>query len=119
MAILQKTASVWVSSIQIMQVRVQNKGKSVWKSRYDGDVSPAHAPAHALTRTPVPVPVHLPAHAPVRALTCAAVLVPVHMNVSAASLPAPVPARVPVPPLAAWMAVVNRFLTPMPVTSCR
>ena len=22
-----------------MQVRVQNKGKSVWKSRYDGDVS--------------------------------------------------------------------------------
>ena len=39
MAILLKTASVWVSSIQIMQVRVQNKGKSVWKSRYDGDVS--------------------------------------------------------------------------------
>ena len=34
-----KTASVRVSSIQIMQVRVQNKGKSVWKSRYDGDVS--------------------------------------------------------------------------------
>ena len=32
-------ASGWVSSIQIMQVRVQNKGKSVWKSRYDGDVS--------------------------------------------------------------------------------
>ena len=28
-----------VSSIQIIQVRVQNKGKSVWKSRYDGDVS--------------------------------------------------------------------------------
>ena len=27
------------SSIQIIQVRVQNKGKSVWKSRYDGDVS--------------------------------------------------------------------------------
>src|SRR4051812_30026480 len=25
-----KTALVWVSSIQIMQVRVQNKGKSVW-----------------------------------------------------------------------------------------
>ena len=41
MAILLKTASVRVSSIQIMQVRVQNKGKSVWKSRYDGDVSPA------------------------------------------------------------------------------
>ena len=38
MVILLKTASVWVSSIQIMQVRVQNKGKSVWKSRYDGDV---------------------------------------------------------------------------------
>src|SRR3954462_13693695 len=39
MAILLKTASVRVSSIQIMQVRVQNKGKSVWKSIYDGDVS--------------------------------------------------------------------------------
>ena len=39
MAILLKTARVWVSSIQIMQVRVQNKGKSVWKSRYVGDVS--------------------------------------------------------------------------------
>ena len=39
MAILQKTVSVWVSSIQIMQVRVQKKGKSVWKSRYDEDVS--------------------------------------------------------------------------------
>ena len=39
MAILLKTASVRVSSIQIMQVRVQNKGKSVWRSRYDGDVS--------------------------------------------------------------------------------
>ena len=36
---LLKTASVRVSSIQIMQVRVQNKGKSVWKTRYDGDVS--------------------------------------------------------------------------------
>ena len=31
--------SVRVSSIQIMQVRVQNKCKSVWKSRYVGDVS--------------------------------------------------------------------------------
>ena len=41
MAILLKTASVRVSSIQIMQVRVQNKGKSVWKSRNDGDVSAA------------------------------------------------------------------------------
>ena len=39
MVILLKIASVRVSSIQIMQVRVQNKGKSVWKSRYDGDVS--------------------------------------------------------------------------------
>ena len=39
MAILLKTASVRVSSIQIMQIRVQNKGKSVWESRYDGDVS--------------------------------------------------------------------------------
>ena len=39
MAVLLKTASVQVSSIQIMQVRVQNKGKSVWKSRYVGDVS--------------------------------------------------------------------------------
>ena len=39
MAILLRTASVRVSSIQIMQVRVQNKGKSVWKSRYDGDIS--------------------------------------------------------------------------------
>ena len=41
MPILLKTTSVRVSSIQIMQVRVQNKGKSVWKSRYDGDVSVA------------------------------------------------------------------------------
>ena len=41
MAILLKIASVRVSSIQIMQVRVQNKGKSVWKSRYDRDVSVA------------------------------------------------------------------------------
>ena len=39
MVILLKTASVRVSSIEIMQVRVQNKGKSVWKTRYDGDVS--------------------------------------------------------------------------------
>ena len=38
-AILLKTRSLWVSSIQIMQVRVQNKGKSVWKSRYNGHVS--------------------------------------------------------------------------------
>ena len=39
MAVLLKTASTRVSFIQIMQVRVQNKGKSVWKSRYIGDVS--------------------------------------------------------------------------------
>ena len=38
MAVLLKTASVRVSFIQIMQVRV-NKGKSVWRSRYVGDVS--------------------------------------------------------------------------------
>ena len=39
MAVLMQTVSVRVSSIQIMKVRVQNKGKSVRKSRYDGDVS--------------------------------------------------------------------------------
>ena len=39
MAVLLKIALVRVSSIQIMQVRVQNKGKSVWKIRYVGDVS--------------------------------------------------------------------------------
>ena len=39
MVVLLKTASVRVSLIQIMQIRVQNKSKSVWKSRYDGDVS--------------------------------------------------------------------------------
>ena len=39
MAVLLKRASVRVSFIQIMQVRVQNKGKSIWKSRYVGDVS--------------------------------------------------------------------------------
>ena len=39
MAILLKTSSVRVSSIQIMQIRVQNEDKSVWKSRYDGDIS--------------------------------------------------------------------------------
>ena len=31
MAILLKTTLVRVSSIQIMQIRVQNKGKRVWK----------------------------------------------------------------------------------------
>ena len=39
MVVLLKTASVRVSFIQIMQIRVQNKSKSVGKSRYDGDVS--------------------------------------------------------------------------------
>ena len=39
MTVLRKTTLVRVSFIQIMQVRVQNKGKSVWKSRYIGDVS--------------------------------------------------------------------------------
>ena len=39
MVVLLKTTLVRVSFIQIMQVRVQNKDKSVWKSRYDGDVS--------------------------------------------------------------------------------
>ena len=40
--VLLKTAPVRVSFIQITQVRVQNKGKSVWKSRYIGDVSTRH-----------------------------------------------------------------------------
>ena len=39
MVVLLKTASTRVSSIQIMQISVQNRGKSVWKSRYDGEVS--------------------------------------------------------------------------------
>ena len=39
MVVLLKTASVRVSSIQIMQIRAQNKGKRVRKSRYVGDVS--------------------------------------------------------------------------------
>ena len=39
MAILLKIVLVRVSSIQIMQIRVQNKGKRVWKNRYVGDVS--------------------------------------------------------------------------------
>src|SRR4051812_18109905 len=49
MTILLKTASVRVSSIQIMQVRVQNKGKRVWKSRYDGDVSTPPTLTHFLS----------------------------------------------------------------------
>ena len=39
MVVLLKTKSVWVSFIQIMQIRVQNKRRSVRKSRYIGDVS--------------------------------------------------------------------------------
>ena len=39
MVVLLKTTLVRVSSIQIMQIRVQNKGKRVRKSRYVGDVS--------------------------------------------------------------------------------
>ena len=39
MAVLLKTTSVWVSFIQIMQIRVQNKRKSVRKSRYVSVVS--------------------------------------------------------------------------------
>ena len=39
MVVLLKTALVRVSFIQVMQVRVQNTGKSVCKSRYVGDVS--------------------------------------------------------------------------------
>ena len=51
MAILLKTASVRVSSIQIMQIRVQNKGKSVWKSRYVGDVSVLRQEAEGLRKS--------------------------------------------------------------------
>ena len=39
MVVLPKTSSIRVSFIQIMQIRVQNKSKSIRKSRYDGDVS--------------------------------------------------------------------------------
>ena len=43
MVVLLKTASVRVSFIQIMQIRVQNKSKSIRKSRYDRDVSTPQA----------------------------------------------------------------------------
>ena len=49
MAILLKTSSVWVSSIQIMQIRVQNKVKRVWKSRYYRDVSTPPSLTHCLS----------------------------------------------------------------------
>ena len=54
MAILLKTTSVRVSSIQIMKVGVQNKGKSVWKSRYDGDIS-THTPWRAAVPSGHPI----------------------------------------------------------------
>ena len=44
-----KIASLRVSSIQIMKIRVQNKGKRVWKSRYDGDVSTPPILTHCLS----------------------------------------------------------------------
>src|SRR3989337_248770 len=49
MEILLKTTSVRVSFIQIMQIRVQNKSKSVWKSRYNGDVSTSPSLSHCLS----------------------------------------------------------------------
>ena len=49
MAVLLKTSSVRVSSIQIMQIRVQNKGKRVWRSRYDADVSTPPSLTHCLS----------------------------------------------------------------------
>ena len=52
MVVLLKTASVWVSFIQIMQVRVKNKGRSVWKSRYNGVISdPREGPSLARRTT--------------------------------------------------------------------
>src|SRR3990170_7937943 len=49
MVVLLKTASVRVSFIQIMQIRVQNKSKSVWKSRYIGDISTPPSLTHCLS----------------------------------------------------------------------
>ena len=49
MVILLKTTSVRVCSIQIMQIRVQNKGKRVWKSRYDGYISTPPSLTHCLS----------------------------------------------------------------------
>ena len=49
MAILLKTALVRVSFTQIMQIRGQNKSKSVWKSRYVGDVSTPPSLTHCLS----------------------------------------------------------------------
>ena len=47
--VLLKTASVLVSFTQIMQIRGQNKSKSVWKSRYVGDVSTPPSLTHFLS----------------------------------------------------------------------
>jgi hypothetical protein len=52
MVVLLETTSVQVSFIQIMQIRVQNKGKRAWKSRYVGDVSAATPPSTAVAATP-------------------------------------------------------------------
>ena len=49
MVVLLKTTSVRVSFIQIMQIRVQNKGKSVRKSRYERDVSTPPSLTHCLS----------------------------------------------------------------------
>ena len=49
MAILLKTMSVQASSFQSMQVGAQNKGKRVWKSIYDGDVSTPPSLTHCLS----------------------------------------------------------------------
>src|SRR3990170_7978485 len=49
MAILLKIASVRVSFIQIMQIRVQKQSKSVWKSRYIWDVSTPPSLTHCLS----------------------------------------------------------------------
>ena len=52
-------------------------------------------------------------------VTCVPMPVPVHTNYSTTPLTAHVPARVPVPPSAAWMAAIDRFLAPTPVASSR
>ena len=39
MVVLLKTTSVWVSFIQIMQIRVEKKRKSIRKSRYTVEIS--------------------------------------------------------------------------------
>ena len=49
--VLLKMASIRVSFIQIMQVRVQNKRKIIRKSRYDGDV-PCTLPRLCLSPRP-------------------------------------------------------------------